>query len=210
MSRTKPTPPHSTRAIHDSGWRRVVYRGRKLLWKIQYPTHTMSILGRDYSVPMAVCGLKRFGSIDMNIAEWKNYTHYFQHVPPAFRKYFAPIQTIRRRKGNVFLGMEAVRNDDGTISQSLEHFGKVRDPVFWNHFHRLVEWLISRGIPFFDIRSPNFLVQKKSGGLIPVLIDYKTASMNYYLFRPWYLVPALRADFMRKRLLSLEKQYWEI
>lgn len=209
MRRAKPSRPKKPTGAHAAGWHRAVYRGMRLLWKIPLPTYEARILGRTFTLPMGLRGIKRYGSRDLNEAEWRNYSTYFRDIPSPLRENFALIRTFRKRNGKSFIGMEAVRNKDGTIAQSLDAFGKVRDPLFWSDMHRMMEWMIERKIPFFDIRSPNFMVRDVGGRLSPVLIDYKTASMHYYGLRIWLYHPALRARFMRKRLEQLEKKFRE-
>ncbi len=202
-SSRRPIQPATPEGAHSSGWHRAVYRGKSSLLKKPFPTYQAQIFGRIVHLPMKVRAIKRYGSTDLNAAEWRNYHQYFLEIPKDLRRCFAKLHQVRHGRGRAsWIATELVRDYTKEPSDDLPSFfrkrGRIRNPIFWQKFRDMISFMNSKGIPFFDMIGPNIVVRRLSAEeWIPVLVDYKSATGWTHWSKPWYFIPSLR----RRRLI---------
>ncbi|MBI4043604.1 MAG: hypothetical protein HY393_02240 [Candidatus Diapherotrites archaeon] len=201
----RPVKPKTPRGAVASGWHRAVYKHGQSLVKKPFDYYTARFLAMNIRLPMSIRALKRYGVKDMNLAEWNHYQRYFKHLPANMRPYFARLTrlayTTRGKKKRSWLYVEPVLNANGELSQTMadhvKQHGRIHDPAFWDRFSSMVKWMLQQKIPFFDFNAHNIVVQRHiPRKWVPVMVDYKSASLRPYWVHVWLRNPKIRAQRM--------------
>ncbi len=139
-------------------------------------------LFRNLVVKRIYRGYKR--AKDLNYHEWRNYKKISAKLPEELKINFQTVYQVLEAGGQTYLVTEAILDDNGKPSRSIEDLGVLQDREFWERLEGVVSFLAEADLCLTDIHRKNVLVRKKEGQLIPVIVDYKTMGRD---FAPWQI-----------------------
>ena len=182
------------------GNHREVYLEDGLVYKAPKPYVRRRYGPFHITIPSSVYSLYELGAIDLNKFEYANYLRIISQVPNELKDSFVQIfGVITSPEDNSSLALtELVTNFDGSVSKTLSEYGTVTNPEFWERFDTIEKLFVGRDIPYFDIREGNIAVKElEDGNMVPVLIDYKKATIRAYPFQVNLLLQSERAKKLR-------------
>ncbi|MFO7605188.1 MAG: YrbL family protein [Desulfurivibrionaceae bacterium] len=139
-------------------------------------------LFRNLVVKRIYRGYKR--AKDLNYHELRNYKKISAKLPEELKINFQTVYQVLEAGGQTYLITEAILDDNGKPSKSIEDLGALQDREFWERLEGVVSFLAEADLCLTDIHRKNVLVRKKEGQLIPVIVDYKTMGKD---FAPWQI-----------------------
>ena len=158
------------------------------------------------SFPAAPYTLLKFGTTNINKADWENY----QALPEIVKQQFTP--KTRMERGVIF--QDIVMDFDGAPSLSMDdhyrQFGKIDNVYFWTKIEELRGiFLNAKQLPFDIFHGGyNIMIKKTSEDTwLPIIIDFKRLGKRSYLFQPQLLLNSeMRKKFLR-RFKRFEDKY---
>lgn len=202
--------PHSI-SLEDKiggGRHREVYRYCNLAVKVLKPYVVKDYGLFSIATPTKLFSLYKVGSLDLNRVEYENYQKLISQVPEGVMDSFAKIFEISGNEGESISIGELVVNSNGTLSQTLEQYGGVKSPRFWERIKDLEQLFLSKDIPYFDIRPKNILVKEfENRDSIPVLVDYDAIGTRAFLFQINLLLKSERARKIKRRFSRIREKY---
>ncbi|MBN1156428.1 hypothetical protein JXA85_02345 [Candidatus Woesearchaeota archaeon] len=197
----------SANQIMDSKLRTSYAPGDEVV-KILKDKVTVEYNGMQVECSTSLYTLLKYGIIDVNDEELRNYGRIEEKLPEDLRKHFALIKEAIHYNGKSISIAERVLNDDGSEPKRLEEYGPLKNDYFWKRFKVIEDFLIENSLFLYDISNPrNMLVKNHNGRLIPVLFDYKMMGAKFFPLQLDLLFIAGRINKMTRRMQRVRDTY---
>jgi len=132
--------------------------------------------------------LLKFGIVDFNKHEFQQYQRLIGGIPCELSSSFARILGVRKVDSESLSFQELVTDYDGSLSQPLVQYEKVRALSFWERLAQLRAFFMTECLPFFNLRPDNVIVKRVSETeALPILYDYKRMGVRTWPFQPQLL-----------------------
>lgn len=193
--------------IGEGRFREVYSLGEFNVLKLLKPTFVKKHFFLKFNYPTDTYTKHNYGIQDFNQYEYDMYNQFKDKIPTNLSESFIQPLIVGKYQLRSASISELVKNQDGSIANSLETHGPVKDQYFWKKFNELEQVLNDNKIYLMDMKPLNILVKTSDDGLKPVLMDYKRFGKQTYPFQFWMQTDKQLADKMNRRIQRLKEDY---